>query len=473
MIGKVMLSQLARAIDAELIGNDRLLVGAVSIDTRSLKQGQLFVALSGNNTDGHHYVRQAFDKGAAGCIVEKVQPVDQPQLLVKNVRQALLQTGRFNRNRFEGLLTGLTGSCGKTSVREMLTTILKNAGSTLAPINNYNNDLGMPVTLSHLESHHRYAVIEMGTSAPGDIALLAQIARPHISIITNAEMAHLEKLKSVEGVAKEKGAILDYLPAEGFAILNRDSRFFSEWTQRARQRTVRLISFSLQDAGADVFASDIAHSTTGTHCHLHFNNTTFPVQLSFYGHHQVANACAATAAALAANISPELIIKGLQEAQPFQQRGQCFKGFNGSTVIDESYNANPASVRAAMDVLRSCQGQRIFVLGDMAELGDTTESAHRQVGEYAHRCGFEQLLTYGHSSQLAAKCFGAEGKHFADKASLNHYLRSCLSADTTVLIKGSNSMKMHETVQVCTETGKTQKTFLKPYRLSPIKRNLK
>lgn len=450
MIDKVMLSQLARAVDAELIGNDGAVLGPASIDTRSLKQGQLFVALLGENTDGHHYVKQAFNKGAAGCIVTEVQSVDQPQLLVKNARSALLQIGRFNRNRFEGLLIGITGSCGKTSAREMLTAILKNAGSTLTPLNNYNNALGMPITLSYLESHHKYAVIEMGTNAPGEIALLARIAQPHISIITNAEMAHLEKLKSVAGVAEEKGAILNNLPVGGFAILNKDSAFFDSWAHKARYRKADIISFSIKDSTADVFAYHVTHSQKGTHCFIHFHGSVFPVQLAFCGTHQVANACAATAAALAAGISPELIIQGLHEAQPFQSRGQRFRGINGSTIIDESYNANPASVCAAMDVLSTQKGQRIFVLGDMVELGDNTITAHQNMGKYARKCKFNELITYGNSSRLATECFGSGGRHFLDKTSLNHYLLSCLAADTTVLIKGSNSMKMNEIVQVCT-----------------------
>lgn len=454
MIGKVMLSQLACAIGGELIGNDMPATSSISIDSRSLTRGQLFVAIQGENTDGHQYVKQAFDKGALACIVEKKQPVDHPQLIVKNSRQALLQAGRFNRNQFKGLLIGVTGSCGKTSVREMLTAILENAGSTLATQNNYNNDLGMPLTLSCLKSHHQYAVIEMGTNAPGEIALLAQIAQPQISIITNAEMVHIEKLKSVAGVAKEKGAIIDALAAEGMAVLNKDSDFFEQWVQRAKQHKARVISFSLQDSTADVFASRISHSEKGTHCLMHFCGNTFPVPLSFYGIHQVANACAATAAALAANVSPKLIVKGLREARPYKRRGQYFKGIGGSTIIDESYNASPAAVCAAMDLLSSCKGHRIFVLGDMAELGEMTETAHRQVGEYARQCKLDQLIGYGPSSRIATEHFGFHGKHFTDKASLNNYLLSCLSADTTVLVKGSNSMKMNDVVQFCTRNNK-------------------
>lgn len=449
MIGKVSLAQLAQAIDAELIGNDAPVSGSICIDSRSLEKGQIFVALSGIHVDGHVYAAFAFEAGAVACVVEKKQTVSGAQLIVNDARKALLQLGRFNRNRFNGLLVGLTGSCGKTSVKEMLAAIFTQAAPTLATQGNLNNDLGMPMTLSRLTSEHALAVIEMGTSGPGEIGLLTQIAQPQISIITNAEAAHLEGLISVEGVAQEKGAILDSLPVDGTAILNRDSRFFSEWQERAGKRQAETISFSLANEEADVYASDIIHKKDGSDFTLHCLGKSLPVSLAFWGAHQVMNACTAAAAAIAAGISPEIIVKGLHEVKPYERRGKRFIGAKGALIIDESYNANPASTRAAIDMLAACQGRRIFVMGDMGELAAERERAHRDMGSYARQKGIEQLITYGESSQLAAESFGSEAVPFLDKALLNNYLYTHLSPRATVLVKGSNGMKMNEIVHYC------------------------
>ena len=449
MIGKVSLVQLAQAIDAELLGENAEIKGSVHIDSRTLTEGQLFLAIRGENFDGHDFVEQAGIAGATACVVDKLQPVAATQLLVKDTQQALLQLARFNRNRFNGTLIGLTGSCGKTTVKEMLASILSQKSAVLATEGNLNNHLGVPLTLCRIKQNHRFAVIEMGTSAPGEIAHLAHLAQPVISILLNAEAAHLEGLKSLEGIAREKGAILDYLPSGSSAVLNFDSPFFPQWRSAALSRGADIISFSLENSRADVYASGICHVPSGVQFLLHCMGREFPVNLSFWGAHQVANACAAVAAALAAEVSIRHIVKGLDAASPYQRRGQRFLGYNDALIIDETYNANPASMQAAIDMLAVCDGERIMVMGDMAELGDEAESIHQRMGEYIRQQGIQQLITFGRLSRLSAKSFGLAAKHFDDKHALSHYLHTCLNAETTVMIKGSNGMKMDEIMHHC------------------------
>ncbi len=450
MIGNSTLFRLAQVMEAELIGNNITISGSVSIDTRTLKKGQIFFAIPGERVDGFDYVDQAFQAGAVACVVEKfVSNAEGPQLLVKDTRLALLQLGRFCRNCFKGLLIGLTGSCGKTSVKEMLATICSEAGASLATKGNYNNELGVPITLSRMSSEHRFAIIEIGTSNPGEIARLAHIAQPYISIITNAEAAHLKGLGSVKGVAQEKGAILDFLPENGFAILNRDSRFYDQWVQRAKKRQAKIISFSLTSERANVYASDIIHQKNGTSFTLNCLGEKLPVKLAFWGAHQVMNACSAASAALAAGIPLKLIGNALHKVTPYARRGERFIGIKGALIIDESYNANPASTRAAMDMLATCPGEKIFVLGDMGELDTQADISHRDAGRYASQCGINRLMTYGKLSALATEVFGKNAMHFRDKQLLINELISGLSSDTTVLVKGSNGMRMNDIIRCC------------------------
>ena len=325
----VTLKQLAHTLSVSYTGGPVTIPGSISIDSRTLHPGQLFVALRGQHTDGHRYVEAAAQAGASACIVETPLTTALPHLVVPDARQAMLQLGTFYRQRFQGTVFGVTGSCGKTSVKEMLGCILNNIGPTLITSGNLNNQLGVPITLSQLTPQHRFAIIEMGTSFPGEIAQLTHTVHPNISLITNAEATHLEHLHSIEGVAKEKSAILDQLTQYSAAVLNKDSQFFNHWYTKVQRQKARLFSFSLNDPHASIYASNIEHHRNKTHFFIHHMAKKWPIQLHFLGTHQVMNALAAAAAALTLNTDIHHITLGLQKAKPYMHRGQCHIGKKG------------------------------------------------------------------------------------------------------------------------------------------------
>lgn len=444
------LSDLVQPLTAEWEGDDAPF-SAINIDTRALKAGQLFVALTGPNFDGHDYVATALEQGAAGAIVSRLQAdVKGPQLLVSDTRIALGQVGAFNRQRFEGCVIGITGSSGKTSTREMIAAICSEFGETLATEGNLNNELGVPMILSRIVGAHRYAVIEMGTNQPGDISYVAKLTVPNIALITNASESHLSGLESLAGVVVEKGAIYDSLSDNGTAILNGDDPAYDEWLVRVGRKPGRkTLSFSLTHSVADCYASDIHSLEDGMHFILHVAGEESPVHLHFWGEHQVANACAAAAVAQAAGLPLEIMVRGLEKAQPYLRRGQRFRGLHNALIIDESYNANPASTRAAIDVLAACQGVKVLVLGDMVELGDRSEAEHCAMGQYVRDAGVNVLLTYGEQTERAQASWGHLGAHFTDKTLLIEDLLSRLARDVVILVKGSRSMGMDDVVRAC------------------------
>ncbi|WP_067514678.1 UDP-N-acetylmuramoyl-tripeptide--D-alanyl-D-alanine ligase [Endozoicomonas ascidiicola] len=462
MIKSMSLSQVASVVDGELVDvvSASLLVSGVSIDTRTLTSGDLFIAIKGPRFDGHNYLAQAADSGAVAALTEKVcegSPI--PQIVVTDARQALGLLGAANRDAFEGCLVGVTGSCGKTSVKEMLQAIFSEVGSTLATEGNLNNDLGVPLTLLKINSDHQFAVIEMGTSAPGEIEYIANLGRPNISLITNAAETHLADLKTVAGVAQEKGYILDALSADGIAVLNMDDHFFPQWQARALQPNERtVVSFSSEQAAANVFASDITPNQQGTRFTLHFNDGADnaiqqSVQLAFWGRHQISNACCAAAVAMAQGLTLDIVARGLENARPFQRRGQRFAHESGAVLIDETYNANPKATLAAVDQLADCEGIKIMVLGDMLDLGEVSDERHRDVGRYAKAQGVHVFLSFGASAHLASDAFG-DGHHFAEKSQLVNWLSEYLGTDhsepVSVMVKGSRGVNMTEIVQALT-----------------------
>nr|MDT0252994.1 UDP-N-acetylmuramoyl-tripeptide--D-alanyl-D-alanine ligase [Endozoicomonas sp.] len=363
MIEPMSLAMIAEIVNGQL--SDHLSgqpsVTGVSIDTRTLKHGDLFIAIKGPRFDGHEYLKQAHSVGAVAALTEHyVADAPLPQIVVENTEKALGLLGAANRNRFSGCLVGVTGSCGKTSVKEMLMAIFSEAGSTLATEGNFNNALGTPLTLLKINADHQFAVVEMGTSSPGEIKYIADMGRPDISLITNAAETHLADLKSVEGVAWEKGFILDALPSNGIAVLNLDDRFYSEWFDRVlKESNRRVVSFSGKNAEAECFASGIEPNEDGTGFTLHIrekNKQPEPeraeqksVQLSFWGRYQVNNACCAAAVAAACGLSLDMIVRGLENARPYERRGQRFTHVTGAVLIDETYNANPEATLAAID----------------------------------------------------------------------------------------------------------------------------
>ena len=452
MIAAEFLNILADKLSSKLTGND-LPVTSVSIDTRTIQPGQLFVALQGPNFDGHNYTATAMEKGAAAVLVSR--DVDEaPRIKVEDTEQALTRIGYLNRDTYERMIVGVTGSSGKTSVKEMLASIFRQVGSTLATQGNLNNGLGVPVTLSRLTSEHEYAVIEMGTNSPGEIAHLAKMVRPKVALITNASTSHVAGLGGLMGVVEEKGSIFDNLPADGCAVINRDDAHYQTWVDRVQENTdSRIMTFSLDNPEATCWPSDIVTDDDGMHFTLHLSGQQTPVHLQFWGRHQIANACAAATVASAAGLDIEMIAAGLGEARPYARRGQRFRTANGALVIDESYNANLDSTRAAVDELVDCDGYRILIVGDLSEehfLNETDGiNLHREIGSYARSAGVDRVLTFGRWSHHIHSGFAGEGQHFEDKQELCNWLLPHLNAGVAVLVKGSMSTGMNDIVNAC------------------------
>ena len=447
MIKPFKVSLLADQLNGQLHGDD-VSISGISIDTRTLQSGDLFVAIEGPRFDGHGYLEQAKAAGAVAAVTHRmVEGAPLPQIIVADTEVALGQLGAANRDLFQGTLIGVTGSCGKTSVKEMLLSVFSEQDITMATEGNFNNAFGTPLTLSRIVEQDRYAVIEMGTSSPGEIDYIARMSRPDISLITNADETHLADLINVEGVAHEKGFILDALNPEGTAVLNLDDHFFDQWQQRVLQSAGRkVLSFSFSDAVADCYASGVQTTSEGMSFTLHVQTETRPVQLAFWGKHQVLNACCAAAVALAANLPLDIIVQGLQNARPYQRRGQRFSLPGGAMLIDETYNANPRATLAAIDQLADCEGRTIMVLGDMLDLGEVSDARHREVGVYASECGINEFSGFGPSAKIACKAFG-KGQHFDDKDALVDWLKTQLDNGVTVLVKGSRGMKMLDVIR--------------------------
>lgn len=448
MIGSVRLAEVAAAINAQHRGTN-VPFQSVSTDTRTLQSGDLFVALTGDRFDGHEYIRQAEENGAAAVMISREVPTRVPYLMVSDTLTGLADLAKFNRDRFTGPLVAITGSSGKTTVKEMMAHILRcEAGEeeVLATRGNFNNHIGAPLTLLRLSKQHTHAVIELGASAEGEIAYTAKLAQPNVSILTNADAAHLEGFGDIDTVARTKGEIIDHLGEGGTAILNADSPYFEQWAERASEHGKQVLSFGVSEL-ANVTAQNIESDDQGC-CQFQMMtpNGKANVKLSVMGKHNVVNALAATAASLALELPLKNIVAALQTFSGVQGRLLVMDGMNGSTVIDDSYNANPASVRAAIDTLASRGGQRIFVLGDMAELGAETQRAHAEMGAYAREAGINCFLAIGEFSRAAVTAFGDNGHWFATQDSLVRFLTRQLSSDVTALVKGSRSARMDRVV---------------------------
>jgi UDP-N-acetylmuramoyl-tripeptide--D-alanyl-D-alanine ligase len=419
----------------------------VSTDSRSVSTGNLFVALRGEHFDAHAFLHDVVAKGAAAVVAERVpEGFSAPALIVPDTRVALSQIARNWRAQFTLPVIAVTGSNGKTTVKEMIAAILAAAHGSdhmLATRGNLNNDIGVPLTLLRMDVPCRAAVIELGMNHPGEITGLSGIAQPTVALVNNAQREHQEFMESVEAVAKENGAVILSLPPDGVAVFPADDEFTPLWHGYAGQRKV--MTFGLAGGAdvscthrADVFGSRL-QVTAGTH--------RFDVSLSAAGIHNVRNALAAIACTLAAGIDVAAIVRGLEAFAPVNGRLQRKTARNGALVIDDTYNANPDSVRAAIDVLAQLKAPRLLVLGDMGEVGDQGAQFHEEVGAHAKARGVEQLFTLGELAQHSATAFGANGRHFADIDSLKQAVDSAVKPDTTVLVKGSRFMKMERIVQ--------------------------
>mgnify|MGYP001449106397 CR=1 FL=1 len=438
------LAAAAKAISGTLMG-DNVSFSEVSTDSRKLTGGELFVALRGDHFDGHEFVAAAKARGAAAAVVdsntlEKFESIGLPLLVVANTRLALGTLASDWRARFALPLIAVTGSNGKTTTKEMIASILKVTfgDAVLVTQGNLNNDIGLPLTLLKLNTGHRAAIIEMGMNHPGEIAYLSSIARPTVALVTNAQRAHLAGMGSIEAIAAEKGSIYEGLSEAGVAVINADDFWYDLW--RAQSSGKRVHSFSCERT-ADVGG---CYQVRGLENHLTISaqGEQIEVALALPGAHNARNALAAATAALAAGVPLADVREGLSAFRGIKGRLQRRAGLNGSILLDDTYNANPDSVRAGIDVLAATVGKKILVLGDMGEIGDMTGQFHDEVGGYAKSQGVDRLLALGDSSALAAHNFGAGGRHFKKVEDLIGSLIGELTPETTVLIKGSRFMRM-------------------------------
>lgn len=437
------LSQAAQILHAQLTGPDTDFSG-ISTDTRSLKPGQLYIALRGEKFDGHHFLSQAATLGAVAAVVSQDVDVNIPTIRVANTRHALAELARYHRQQFNMPVIAVTGSCGKTTTRALLASIFSQAGEILASIGSFNNDIGVPITLLQLNSSHQYAIIEMGANHAGEIAFLTHLVRPTVAIITNAAQAHLEGFGDLDGVACAKGEIFQGLSPDGVAIINADDGYADFWRSLAGSR--KIITFGINHA-ADVSASHIQYDSNGrTNFTLQVGKESCQIHLPLIGAHNIYNALAAAAAGRALNLPVAAIQTGLNTAKPEKRRLIEQHTPEGALIIDDSYNANPLSMRAAIELLSRRAGKRILVIGDMRELGEKARQYHQEIGIEAKSAGIEQLFCFGDLTHHAAQAFGKQAYFFADQTQLIQALKPELHQQVTVLVKGSKSMQMDKVV---------------------------
>jgi UDP-N-acetylmuramoyl-tripeptide--D-alanyl-D-alanine ligase len=441
------LSAAARSVSGTLSGEDRPFQG-VSTDTRTIQSGELFVALKGPNFDGGRYVAMAEQKGAAGAIVSTTFDDSLAQIQVADTRQALGQLGAAWRREQSAVVVGITGSNGKTTLKELVAACLSQAAPTLATAGNMNNEIGVPLMLTRIEPEHRFAVIEMGANHLGEIGYLTGLVEPDVVAITNAGAAHLEGFGSIDGVARGKGEILCGNARPGVAVLNADDPYFEFWTGLAKD--IEILSFGIESK-ADVHATSIVASADGSTFKLHIpSSEAIEIVLPLPGLHNVRNACAAAAIATSVGVPAEQIRAGLEAAKPVEGRLKPIPGINGANFYDDSYNANPYSVTAAAEFLASLPGQGWLVLGDMGELGDDAAAMHRDVGAAARAAGVHRLFATGELSRIAVEAFGEGARWFDSLDPLIATLRLQVGKDTNVLVKGSRFMRMERVIDALT-----------------------
>jgi len=439
------LSEAAAAMHGRLQGADRRFEG-VSTDTRSVAKDELFVAVRGEHFDGHDFLPGATQRGAAGALVDgkHAGPAPLPVIVADDTRKALGRLGRHWRLRFAPALIAITGSNGKTTAKEMLAAILRcHAGEdgALATRGNLNTDIGVPMTLLRMRASHRYCAVELGMNHPGEIAMLAEIARPTVALVNNAQREHLEFMQSVAAVAAENASVFEALPADGVAVLNADDAMAGTFREKAGGR--KRVEFGLH---AGEVTGRYALKGLQSEIVVRTPAGEAAATLAIPGMHNVRNALAAAACAHAVGIAPAAIGAGLTAFRPYVGRLQVKRTSAGATLIDDSYNANPDSVRAAIDVLASCPGPTALVLGDMGEVGGQGPEFHAEVGRYAKERGIEALLSLGNASRESSKAFGSGAQHFEDL----HEMTASLQQAKTILVKGSRFMKMERVVAALT-----------------------
>lgn len=454
--------QAAKVLGAEWFGSNPFF-NAVSTDSRTIRAGSLFVALSGEHFDGHRFIPDAIDKGAVAAMIAD-EAIETPKtstmsdfswLRVKNPRLALGQLAAAWRRRFDLPLVAVTGSNGKTTVKEMLASILRqHAGCdrVLATSGNLNNDIGVPLTLLQINASHNCAVIEMGMNHSGEIAYLSGLAAPTVAVITNAGSAHIAHFGKTDAIAAAKGEIFEGLDESGIAVINADDHFAPLWRQLAGKR--QIVDFGMTHASS--VSARRLQGTTENSWLLTLPEGQTELTLQVPGRHNVYNALAAAAAAHAAGMGLPAIAAGLDSYRGTHGRLQIMAGQHHSILIDDTYNANPESMQAALAVLSDAKGKKILVMGDMGELGVAAAAYHREIGQLARAAKVNALLAHGELSRHAAEAFGFDrgGQYFTNLDELMAYLTGQLDADVTVLVKGSRIMRMERVVEKIAATGK-------------------
>ena len=443
----MLLSAAAGYMDGEFLCDEEAWVASVGSDSRNIAQQALFFALKGENFDGHTYAVQALKQGACAVVISDKNCKARPAILVEDTLLALGALAKSWRNGFTLPVIAVTGSNGKTTVKEMLTSILKAASNkpdaVLATVGNLNNHIGMPMTLLKIRKQHAFAVIEMGMNHLGEIDYLTRIAQPTVAVINNAGTAHIGELGSRDNIAKAKGEIFAGLSDDGIAVINADDDYAAYW--QSLNLGKKIITFGLNKT-ADMSAT-FTEKDDLTEMHLTTPNGGVSFDLALLGKHNISNALAASAAAVALGISNKDIARGLGNMQAVYGRLQRKAGFNGAELIDDTYNANPDSMKAAIDVLATQKTSTIFVMGDMAELGENASQMHADIGLYAKQKGIEQFFAFGALSAKASLAFGDNAQHFDSIESLVSALKVQMKQGVTVLVKGSRFMQMERVVK--------------------------
>ena len=444
------LREAAQALAGRVHGEPAGFAG-VGTDSRTIRVGELFVALEGERFDGHEHVAEARAKGASAALVSRVVDDSLPQLVVADTRLALGRLAAHWRSRHALQLVALTGSNGKTTVKEMLAAVMAAHCGSRAPVlateGNLNNDIGMPLTLLRLREAHRFAVIEMGMNHEGEIDYLTRIAQPTAALVTNAHRAHIGMLGSVEAIARAKGEIYAGLKPSGVAVVNEDDDFADYWKGLNRGGDRRIVTFGMR-SGADVHATSAASPLR-----IVTPAGAFAVTLQVSGEHNVRNALAACAAAHALGIPGPDMQAGLRAFAGVPGRLQRRRGASGSWVIDDSYNANPESMKAAIRVLAAERGRRVLAMGDMGEMGEASAALHAEVGAFARTQGIDALFALGEASREAAREFGPGARHFDDAAALIDAATAEAARGATILVKGSRFMQMERVADALAAPG--------------------
>lgn len=437
------LSELSEQFNAPFNGDD-ISFQFVSIDSRTIAPGEAFIAIEGPNFDGHEFVTAAKEKGAVCAIVSRPVDCDIPQLVVKDTRLMLGELARLRRQALTIPVIGITGSCGKTTTKSLVASILQHSAKVLVSQASYNNDFGLPLTILKVDESFEYCVLEMGANHFGEIAYLTRIAKPDVAAITLAAPVHLEGFRDVAGVAEGKGEIFHGMTNQSVAILNADDDFYVYW--RDCIGSAKYVDFAVNKPAA-VTARNIRLNALQQGCFdCYIGEQTIEINLPLIGEHHIYNALAAAAICHSLGISLEQIKAGLESAKAEDKRMVLRKGLNNAQIFDDSYNASPVAVEAAIKVLASNPGDKILILGDMGELGDNAEAYHHDIGLKARDLGINHFYAYGDLTRLSVDAFGDGAQHFGDQQALIDHVRPQLTEQSILLVKGSRSMKMENIV---------------------------